>query len=143
PQLPEGEELPGKDVVLVADTSGSMQGPKIEQARKALRECLVRLRPSDRFALISFSDYASTFENAWMSASKENLQRGEVFINALQAAGGTNIGEALQKALSFPAKPGRVRQVLFATDGQPTVGVTDTAELLKLVAPSPDLPRIF
>src|SRR5262249_49741719 len=50
-----------KDVVFVADTSGSMAGEKIEQLRRALSFCLKNLNKEDRFGLISFSTEPKLF----------------------------------------------------------------------------------
>ncbi len=44
-----------KDVVFVMDTSGSMSGEKIEQARKALKYCIDTLNPEDRFDVVRFN----------------------------------------------------------------------------------------
>src|SRR5262249_16713994 len=53
-ELPQAQVIP-RDFVLVLDTSGSMTGPPIVQARNALRFVLERLGPQDRFGLITFS----------------------------------------------------------------------------------------
>ncbi|MBV9124411.1 MAG: VWA domain-containing protein, partial [Planctomycetes bacterium] len=53
-EMAKEQEVP-RDMVLVLDTSGSMRGPKMDQARKALRYCLDNLGPKDRFDLIHFA----------------------------------------------------------------------------------------
>jgi hypothetical protein len=125
PELIAGEELPPKDVVMVMDVSGSMQGEKIQQARGALEVCLKRLRPADRFAIESFSDDVTTFQNDWCDATAANIENALRFVSGLNAGGSTNIEEAIRRALAYKGQPGRVRQILFATDGCPTVGSTD------------------
>lgn len=134
PELIASEEIPGKDVVMVMDVSGSMQGSKIEQARAALRACLKRLRPGDRFAIESFSDDVTVFRNDWSEANSQNIDNALTFVNGLHEGGSTNIEEAIHRALAYKGEPGRLRQILFATDGCPTVGQTDVKELSESAA---------
>ena len=143
PQLPANEILPAKDVVLVMDISGSMEGMKLQQARTALNECLSRLQSKDRFALVSFSDFSKSFSDQWTNVNPDSVLKGKAFVNALVAAGGTNIGEALERALAFPAEDGRIKQILFATDGLPTVGLREPSEICKLAVAGGKAQRIF
>jgi MYXO-CTERM domain-containing protein len=115
-----------RDLVFVLDTSGSMSGVKITQAKEALRGVLQGLRPADSFALITFSDAVRSFESAAMvAANADNVAAAVSTIDGLQAAGGTNIYDALNTALgALPRGTGHPRYVVFLTDGQPTVGTT-------------------
>src|SRR5207253_10159251 len=67
------EVLP-KDVVCVFDTSGSMQGAKIEQAKRALTTVLGALNARDRFNIIRFSTETSNFRDCVVDATPENVQ---------------------------------------------------------------------
>jgi Ca-activated chloride channel family protein len=134
PELIEGEELPAKDVVMVMDVSGSMAGVKIEQARSALRTCLSRLRPADRFAIELFSDDVTTFRDDWCQATRENMDAALPFVNRLNAGGATNIDAAINRALQYKGTPGRLRQILFATDGCPTIGETNINSLSEMAS---------
>jgi Ca-activated chloride channel family protein len=116
------------DVVFALDVSGSMSGPKIDQARRALRYCLDRLGPEDRFALVSFSDRVTAFPSRLTPATHRELGDARAFVDDLEAGGGTNIAEALTTALRI-ARGGRNPMVVFLTDGLPTVGVTSVAEI--------------
>lgn len=127
------EALP-KDIVLALDTSGSMRGGKIEQAREALRFIINQLRPTDRFALIQFNTDVSSLNPGLVPASPANRQAALDYIDTLHASGGTHIEAALQTALGQLQKtnPARPAYVIFLTDGEPTVGVTQTAGLLNV-----------
>jgi Ca-activated chloride channel homolog len=111
-----------RDITLVMDVSGSMQGRKIEQARAAGRQMLSTLRPDDRFRLIDFSSDVRTFRDEFSTATPENLREANRYLDALEAQGGTNIEGALREALRPSVTPGRLPLVLFVTDGEPTVG---------------------
>ncbi len=130
--LDESRSVP-RDVVFVLDTSGSMAGEKITQVKKALDFCLGKLETKDRFAIVQFSTSTETLADGWLAASEENVKKARVFTDKLEAAGGTNIGEALDKVFDLPQDEGRLTTVLFLTDGRPTVGTTDPDALVKAV----------
>ena len=128
-------EIAAKDVIFVCDTSGSMEGDKIGQARRALSTLLGNLNARDRFGIITFASDTRTFRDEMKTAAPDNLQAAKKWIEDIKAVGGTNINDALLDALKMLGKPegNRARQIVFLTDGQPTVGETDVAQILKNV----------
>lgn len=128
---PEQTPIP-RDLVLVLDTSGSMAGEKIAQAKQALAYALASLKPDDRFALVQFATVVGTFRDGLCAASPENLKLAREWVDRLDAAGGTNIADALQSALAMKSgDSSRTFQALFLTDGIATIGVTNPDETLK------------
>jgi Ca-activated chloride channel family protein len=128
-----------KDICLVLDTSGSMAGKKMEQAKKALSFCLANLNAEDRFNVIRFSTEADELFNNMMSADKENVAKAQAYVEELKPIGGTAIDEALQKAIAMGknrriAGQERPYVVIFLTDGQPTIGETKEDGILANVA---------
>jgi Ca-activated chloride channel homolog len=147
-----------KDVAFVLDTSGSMAGKKLEQARKALQFCIENLNEGDRFEIIRFSTEVEPLFDKLVDATKSNREKAGDFIKDLKPIGGTAIDEALKKALSLRntsrrdelhesqtsgdeskardsynsslRESGRPYVVIFLTDGQPTVGTTDMEQIL-------------
>ena len=129
--LARAEPTP-RDVTLVLDVSGSMNGPKMEQARAAGRQLLQTLRPADRFRLIDFSSDVHTFRDEFVNASPENLRAAGRYLDALEAQGSTNISGALREALGRNGgreASERLPIVLFITDGEPTVGERDPGRI--------------
>jgi uncharacterized protein YegL len=130
-----GVSPPRRCVQFVVDTSGSMAGDKIEQAKAALRTFLRRLRPADLFQVVTFASGVHTFFEAPQPATEANVAEALRRVDGLAAAGGTNIAEALERALSAPLPlatgSGWLAQVVFVTDGQPTVGITDPGQILE------------
>lgn len=125
-------EIAAKDVVFTFDTSGSMEGAKIEQARKALLSLLGNLNADDRFNIVTFSSDVNTFRPAMVASSTRNVEAARQFVREIKAVGGTNIDEALQTSLKmFAPHSTRPQQLIFLTDGQPTVGETDIETILK------------
>lgn len=106
-----------REVIYVLDTSGSMAGASIRQARDALTLALSRLRPGDRFNVIEFNSYAKALFIDARPADSENVRRAIRWVEGLEARGGTEMASALNLALNGADAPGVVRQVVFLTDG--------------------------
>jgi Ca-activated chloride channel family protein len=121
PPMNRAESTP-RDITLVLDVSGSMQGRKMDQARAAGRQLLGTLRPDDRFRIIDFSSDVRTFRDEFVSASSGNVRDALRYLDALEAQGGTNIEGALREAVRPATTEGRLPLILFVTDGEPTVG---------------------
>ncbi|MGQ9502604.1 MAG: VIT domain-containing protein [Anaerolineae bacterium] len=146
PQLRvESEHAVAKDVVLVLDTSGSMEGEKLEQAKDALVYILQHLNPQDRFNIVQFSTGVHVFSERMHPATE--VSEGIKFVRALGAAGGTNIDGALREALRIAANPqSSERPVIlsFLTDGLPTEGEVEISAILDHVKRTlPPNTRIF
>ncbi len=106
-----------REVIYVIDTSGSMHGASIVQARAALKLALQRLKPADRFNVIQFNHQTSALFSQAVPASAGNLRRARAYVDQLVADGGTEMLPALQRALDQQAERGVLRQVVFLTDG--------------------------
>ncbi len=122
-----------KDIIFILDTSGSMRGEKIRQAKGALAFCLNSLNSSDRFNVIDFDDQVRSFKESLGPATRENIKDAQRFVESCEAEGGTNINEALLTGLEQIGSEGKTSFVIFLTDGLPTVGVTDIKNILQNV----------
>jgi Ca-activated chloride channel family protein len=136
PALPDGEATAARprEIVLVCDTSGSMAGDKIDQAKAALRQVIGGLADGDRFNLVTYGSGVFPLWDASMAATREHREEALRFVEAVRVAGGTNIDGALDTALSFPEVAGLPRTVLFLTDGRPTMGEMNSDEIVKKVS---------
>ena len=110
PQLP-------REMIFVIDTSGSMHGVSIQQAKQALHRALDRLEAGDRFNVIEFDSNASALFGASVPADAGNVAMAKNFVAMLRANGGTEMQPALQLALRTPPDESYLRQVIFITDG--------------------------
>jgi Ca-activated chloride channel family protein len=129
---PKGEAIK-RDMVFVFDTSGSMSGDKIRQARDALKYCVGRLQASDTFSVIRFSTDVEVWRDESVAATEANRAGAIKFIEGFEARGGTDINSALASALALKSEDGRMRVVVFLTDGRPTIGTTVPADILDAV----------
>lgn len=136
----ETEQI-AKDVIFVLDTSGSMEGDKIEQAKAALIYVLEHLHEGDRFTVVEFSTGVRMFDDELLST--DDVDDAIRWVERLNATGGTNIDSALTEAMDLVDRE-RPTFVLFMTDGLPTEGQTDADEILNNVAEAaPENVRLF
>ena len=131
---PPGGKPMSKDVVFVFDTSGSMKGKKVDQAREALEYCVKHLNDGDRFNLVRFSTDVETLGAKLLDVNDENRQKALTMVEEIEARGGTAIDGALREALGMDFDAKRPSIIVFLTDGKPTVGESDTEIILKNVA---------
>jgi len=122
-----------KDVAFVLDTSGSMAGKKLEQAKKALQFCVENLNSSDRFEIVRFSTEVEPLFDKLVDANQRNRDRAEEFIKDLKPIGGTAIDDALAKALELKPAGDRPFVIIFLTDGKPTIGTTAEKQIVDRV----------
>ncbi len=112
----QGASVP-REVIFVIDTSGSMHGESIQQARKALVLALGRLGPDDCFNIIQFNHQTRALFRGAVQADPQAVAQAIRYVEALEADGGTEMLPALQRALRADGESGLLRQVVFLTDG--------------------------
>jgi Ca-activated chloride channel family protein len=144
PPQPSAEEKAAfqripRETVLIVDTSGSMQGASMEQAKQAVGFALDTLTERDRFNVIEFNSVTKPLFTASLPATGANIARAKQWVGKLQAGGGTEMVPALTFALKDGTPPGYLRQVIFMTDG----GVANEEELFKLIATRLGDSRLF
>ncbi len=116
-----------KDVLLVLDRSGSMEGEKFRQAQQALRYVLQHLNPEDRFYLQAFSSGIEPYASGLREADEAN--EALAWVDRLEARGSTDIHRALLEAAAVVDSE-RPTYLIFLTDGLPTEGVVDRQQIL-------------
>jgi Ca-activated chloride channel family protein len=104
-------------LVVVLDTSGSMEGEKIDRAKDSVLGLLRDMRDSDEIAVVRYSSGAELVQPlARLGEVREGLT---VRVRRLEAGGGTNIPSGLEMGLRTlsEAETGRVRRVVLVSDG--------------------------
>jgi Ca-activated chloride channel family protein len=135
------DESVARDIVIVLDRSGSMEDEKMQQARDAAEYVLDHLGDDDRFAVVDFSRYVRTFDEALRPAA--DADAAIAYVQDLEAGGNTNIAGALERGMAFldGERPGTV---IFLTDGLATVGIESAEGILELAEQSaPDRTQLF
>jgi Ca-activated chloride channel family protein len=144
PPQPDAAELAAfqripRETILIVDTSGSMQGASMEQAKQSLVFALDTLTERDRFNVLEFNSVTKPMWPASLPATQANVARAKQWVAKLQAGGGTEMIPALTFALDAAVTPGYLRQVIFMTDG----GVSNEEELFRLIATRLGDSRLF
>jgi Ca-activated chloride channel family protein len=116
-----------KDLILVLDRSGSMDGEKFRQAQAAIDYILRHLNTGDRFNLITFSTSTERYANSLRPV--EDADNARDWVNGLRAEGSTDINRALLEAAAMMDSE-RPTYIIFLTDGLPTEGVTDSQRIV-------------
>lgn len=106
-----------RELIFVIDTSGSMDGTSIKQAKKALLYGLGKLRPQDKFNIIRFSDDLESVFKKPRLATQKNVDIAFDFVDWLRAGGGTEMLPVLSLALAGDEESQSLRQIVFLTDG--------------------------
>jgi Ca-activated chloride channel family protein len=114
----QSNEIVPKDVVFLMDTSGSQSGEPIQQSKELMRRFINGLNPNDTFTIIDFASTTKQLSGTPLNNTPQNRQKGLDYIKGLDANGGSELMNGIQKVLSFPpASEGRLRSVVLITDG--------------------------
>ncbi len=117
PTLGDDSTSPARELIFILDTSGSMAGPSIIQAKEALILAISRLSEQDRFNVIEFNSHTSKLFSDAQKGDSVHKEEAIRFVRALAANGGTEMAPALDLALDGKKNHERIRQVIFLTDG--------------------------
>jgi Ca-activated chloride channel family protein len=128
-----------RDLTFVIDTSGSMAGPSIEQAKASLAAALTRLTTRDRFNVIQFNNTVRSLFSSPQPVTTTAMRKAVRYVEGLSADGGTDMLPALRQALKSSQDSTRLQQIILITDGQ--VGNED--ELFELLHHRLGTRRVF
>ncbi len=128
-----------RETIFIVDTSGSMHGVSISQARRAVQLAIEALEPGDLFNVIEFDSHTSALYPDSRPASATNIASALRFVAALRAEGGTEMRPALELALASRPRESHLRQIVFITDG--SVGYED--EMFSMIEQRLGSARLF
>lgn len=128
-----------RETIFIIDTSGSMHGVSMQQAKRAVQLALKGLKPSDLFNVIEFNSVTSALFTSSQAVTAATIAQASRFVQQLDANGGTEMRPALALALNSPPSEAHLRQVVFITDG--SVGYED--ELFSMIENQLGAARLF
>ncbi|MCG9696487.1 marine proteobacterial sortase target protein [Shewanella sp. Isolate11] len=131
-----------RELILVIDTSGSMEGRAIVQAKQALKQALSGLTNQDSFNIIAFNSDLTSLSAQSMTVNSQNLKLAMQFVNGLKANGGTEMAPAFLRALQTGSPQqglSQLKQVVFITDG----AVNNEQQLFELIEMNLGNARLF
>lgn len=136
--MPDAQVTP-REMVFAVDTSSSMRGRSLEQAKAVLRESVRRLRTGDTLRLMAFADAVTAMSAEPVAVDPASRADALAWIDALQAAGSTGLRAGLDAALAGAPAGHRMRVVVVLSDGY----VGDERAVLAGVRRSLGASRVF
>ena len=121
----------GVDYCFVLDVSGSMQS-KMGTFKRGVMKAIEKLKPEDRYRLVTFSSNASELTRKWLPATDENRIKAQKMVDSLQSGGSTNLYAGLSLALN-DLDDDRAANIVLVTDAVTNTGVVDPVEFYKLL----------
>jgi Ca-activated chloride channel family protein len=130
-----------REVIFIIDSSGSMSGTSMAQAKHALQLAVKRLSKDDRFNIVDFDDRYNTLFRTAKLYTKQTRALALDFIDKLNADNGTEAYEPIKYALDSTDSDSKdyLRQVIFITDGQ----FSNEQEILKYAKENRGDSKIF
>ncbi|HQU93522.1 MAG TPA: VIT domain-containing protein [Pyrinomonadaceae bacterium] len=110
-------EIPPREYIFVVDVSGSMSGFPLDTAKGLLQELIGNLRPTDYFNVVLFSGDSTVLSEQPLQANLENTMRAMDLIDQQRGSGGTELLEAMKRAMDLPHESGVSRSLVLVTDG--------------------------
>ena len=119
-----------KDMLFIQDCSASITEQRLAFCREGLLRGLAQLSPRDRFNVVSFRETPERCFPDWAPATPANLETGRAFVRAMESKGNTDLYASLRELLAMDTKPVRPVVVVLVSDGLPTAGLRDSAEII-------------
>jgi Ca-activated chloride channel family protein len=117
-----------KTIIVLFDTSLSMQWEKLERSYQAFETLVRTLRPADRLSLVLFNSETQVLPLT--SADPSNIQHAIDFVRSSRLRGGTDLQRALQAGIQQAAAPGANNSYLvILSDGGATRGIIQNGKL--------------
>ncbi len=117
PKRVEPAQIPPREYLFVLDVSGSMRGFPLDTAKALMTQLVSGLRPTDRFDVLLFSGASKLIEPQSVPATPENVRRVMDEVESAEGGGETELGAALDRAMSLPKAEGVSRTMIVITDG--------------------------
>jgi len=126
-----GSQPQNVDMVIVLDRSGSMTGPKIEDARRAVLDLIGKLSGRDRLALFSYAEGVQKHFDL-LPVSPTNRRLMETAVRRMRPGGGTNLGAGLAAGIGLLREVPRssnLAKLILISDGMANKGIVDPGAL--------------
>lgn len=125
-------------IVFVIDVSGSMEGPRMEAARRELLAAIDGLPPTTCFSVVAYNSVADVWRKTLVPADAANKHAASQYVATLVPGGKTASFDALDAAFVFDAEA-----IFFLSDGEPTAGrIIEPAAIVRFVTDANRIRRL-
>ncbi|HKF22422.1 MAG TPA: VIT and VWA domain-containing protein [Candidatus Angelobacter sp.] len=145
----QNQPRPAHNVVVLMDTSLSMQWDKLERSYQAMTQLLHSLGPQDHFNLLLFNSKIAPFQPGMSGVTPVSLQKATEFVRNSRLRGGTDLQGALDAGLAQCAQNPANNYLVLLTDGSATRGTLQSGKLAARYAsqwksmPEASRPKLF
>lgn len=120
----------GREIVLLLDCSGSMEGDSIREAKQAMEIMIKALRPGMMFNIYRFGSNFQKLYTRSKSYNESSAREALQYLSETDASlGGTEILAPLEDICNKELSTGQHRDIILITDGE----VSNEDEVMKLV----------
>jgi Ca-activated chloride channel homolog len=134
PPSPSARKLVARDLCFLIDTSGSMGGEPLAQARRVLTALVDTLCDDDTLQMIEFSSRPRAWKHEAVRATEGARSAAKKWIGKLEAGGATEMRDGLMQALA-PLRPDSQRQIVLVSDGAIGFEAEIVRDVLALLPP--------
>ncbi|HKS08854.1 MAG TPA: VIT domain-containing protein [Pyrinomonadaceae bacterium] len=117
PQRVAPDAIPPREYIFVVDVSGSMEGFPLNISKRLLRDLIGKLQPTDLFNVVLFAGDSTLLSPQSLEANPQNIAKAIALLEQQRGSGGTELFDAMQRAMSLPRQEGISRSMLLITDG--------------------------
>ncbi len=139
PKRIEQSVIPPREYIFVVDVSGSMAGYPLDTAKSLLANLIGNLRPTDMFNVLLFAGGSEIMSDSSAAATSTHVQRAIKMIDGSKGGGGTELLQAMTRAMELPGKEGVSRTMIVITDGY----VHTENEIFKVIQQNLDHTNLF
>lgn len=116
PRAADAKDAVARDLILLLDTSGSMHGEPLDQARRVSLALVDSLGDRDSLMMIEFSERPRDWRPSPVRCTREAKAEARTWLEKLEAGGGTEMHSGILAALA-PMRADAQRQVVLISDG--------------------------
>lgn len=138
PERVQAADVPPREFIFVVDVSGSMAGAPLDIAQDLMRDLLEVLSPQDYVNVLLFAGSSKLLAPTSLPASGDTLVRARKLLGSSGAGGGTELVEAMQRAMAIP-RSAASRSIVVITDG----AITADAELMRAIRAGLNRANVF
>ncbi len=131
PEIDKAQAQIRREITIVIDRSGSMNGQKIAQARESAKQIVRGMNLGEFVRVIDYADDVRSFSDRPVELTSESVAQIVSYIDNIQSRGGTNLHGALMESLQSEPTAETLPMVLFLTDGLASVGIRDESTIRK------------